>query len=417
MSGEKCNAGLYRNKTSRKRDKHMTYEISNKMSTIKGSAIREIFKYAQDPEVISLAGGNPNPELFPNKELAEIALEMLTEKPVLSLQYGVTEGYTPLREAVKNRLKKVENIGGENDDLIIVSGGQQCIDLTAKLLLNEGDTVIVEEPSFIGALNAFRSFGAKLVGVPMDNDGINTEALEKAIESSQNVKIIYTIPTFQNPMGVTMSVEKRKTVYEIAKKHNIIIIEDNPYGELTFDGTKLPTIKSMDTEGIVVYSGSFSKILAPGLRIGFMCADKAIVQKAVIAKQVSDVHTPMITQLLAYEYMTRFDIDELIVKMRADYAHKCKTMLDAIEKYFPKDIMYTKPNGGLFIWCDLMHNADTLAISKKAIENKVVYVPGNTFMVDMNKQCSALRLNYSTMSDEKITEGIRRLGKLFNEII
>lgn len=395
----------------------MTYEISNKMSTIKGSAIREIFKYAQDPEVISLAGGNPNPELFPNKELAEIALEMLTEKPVLSLQYGVTEGYTPLREAVKSRLKKTENIGGENDDLIIVSGGQQCIDLTAKLLINEGDTVIVEEPSFIGALNAFRSFGAKLVGVPMDNDGINTEALEKAIETSQNVKIIYTIPTFQNPMGVTMSVEKRKKVYEIAKKHNIIIIEDNPYGELTFDGTKLPTIKSMDTDGIVVYSGSFSKILAPGLRIGFMCADKAIVQKAVIAKQVSDVHTPMITQLLAYEYLTRFDIDALIVKMRADYAHKCKTMLDAIEKYFPQDIMYTKPNGGLFIWCDLMHNVDTLAISKKAIENKVVYVPGNTFMVDMNKQCSALRLNYSTMSDEKIIEGIRRLGKLFNEII
>lgn len=395
----------------------MTYEISNKMSTIKGSAIREIFKYAQDPEVISLAGGNPNPELFPNKELAEIALEMLTEKPVLSLQYGVTEGYTPLREAVKSRLKKTENIGGENDDLIIVSGGQQCIDLTAKLLINEGDTVIVEEPSFIGALNAFRSFGAKLVGVPMDNDGINTESLEKAIETSQNVKIIYTIPTFQNPMGVTMSVEKRKAVYEIAKKHNIIIIEDNPYGELTFDGTKLPTIKSMDTDGIVVYSGSFSKILAPGLRIGFMCADKAIVQKAVIAKQVSDVHTPMITQLLAYEYLTRFDIDALIVKMRADYAHKCETMLDAIEKYFPKDIMYTKPNGGLFIWCDLMHNVDTLAISKKAIENKVVYVPGDTFMVDMNKQCSALRLNYSTMSDEKIIEGIRRLGKLFNEII
>ena len=285
------------------------------------------------------------------------------------------------------------------------------------MLVNEGDVVIVEEPSFIGAMNAFRSFGARLVGVPMDSDGMNIEALEKAIASNSNVKVIYTIPTFQNPMGVTMSLEKRKAVYEIAKKNNLIIIEDNPYGELTFDGTKLPTIKSMDTEGIVVYSGSFSKILAPGLRIGFMCADKSIVQKAVVAKQVSDVHTPMITQLLAYEYLKRYDIDSLIVKMRANYAHKCKTMLDAMEKYFPKDITYTHPGGGLFIWCDLMHGIDTLAISKKAIENKVVYVPGNTFMVDMNKPCSALRLNYSTMSDEKITEGIRRLGVLFNEIV
>ena len=395
----------------------MEYEVSKRMSDIKGSAIREIFKYAQDPEVISLAGGNPAPELFPNEELAQIAYELLMKQPVLSLQYGVTEGYTPLREAVKERIKRVENIGGANDELIIVSGGQQCIDLATKVLVNEGDVVIVEEPSFIGAMNAFRSFGARLVGVPMDSDGMNIEALEKAIASNSNVKVIYTIPTFQNPMGVTMSLEKRKAVYEIAKKNNLIIIEDNPYGELTFDGTKLPTIKSMDTEGIVVYSGSFSKILAPGLRIGFMCADKSIVQKAVVAKQVSDVHTPMITQLLAYEYLKRYDIDSLIVKMRANYAHKCKTMLDAMEKYFPKDITYTHPGGGLFIWCDLMHGIDTLAISKKAIENKVVYVPGNTFMVDMNKTCSALRLNYSTMSDEKITEGIRRLGVLFNEIV
>ena len=395
----------------------MEYEVSKRMSDIKGSAIREIFKYAQDPEVISLAGGNPAPELFPNEELAQIAYELLMKQPVLSLQYGVTEGYTPLREAVKERIKRVENIGGANDELIIVSGGQQCIDLATKVLVNEGDVVIVEEPSFIGAMNAFRSFGARLVGVPMDSDGMNIEALEKAIASNSNVKVIYTIPTFQNPMGVTMSLEKRKAVYEIAKKNNLIIIEDNPYGELTFDGTKLPTIKSMDTEGIVVYSGSFSKILAPGLRIGFMCADKSIVQKAVVAKQVSDVHTPMITQLLAYEYLKRYDIDSLIVKMRANYAHKCKTMLDAMEKYFPKDITYTHPGGGLIIWCDLMHGIDTLAISKKAIENKVVYVPGNTFMVDMNKPCSALRLNYSTMSDEKITEGIRRLGVLFNEIV
>ncbi len=395
----------------------MNFEVSDRMSGVKGSAIREIFKYAADPEVISLAGGNPAPELFPSEELSEIALEMLTKKPVLSLQYGVTEGYTPLREAVKERIKRVENIGREDDDLIIVSGGQQGIELATKVLVNEGDTVIVEEPSFIGALNAFRSYGAHLAGVPMDADGMNVDALEKVIAENKNVKIIYTIPTFQNPMGVTMSIEKRKALLEIARKNNIIIIEDNPYGELTFDGKKMPTIKSMDECGTVIYSGSYSKILAPGLRIGYAVADKSIIQKMVIAKQVSDVHTPMLTQLLADEYMRRHNIDELIVKMRANYAHKCKTMLDAMAEYFPKNITYTRPGGGLFIWCDLGHDVDTLAISKRAAENKVVYVPGNTFMVDMDKKCSSLRLNYSTMNDEKIREGIRRLGVLFNEVI
>ncbi len=394
----------------------MKYTISDRMSTLKGSAIREIFKYAADPEVISLAGGNPDPALFPGEKLAAIAEEMLREKPVLSLQYGITEGYGELRDAIKDRIKRIENIGTDNDELIVVSGGQQGIELTAKVLLNEGDTVIVEEPSFIGATNAFRSYGAHLVGVPMDGDGMNMEALEKAIGENKNVKLIYTIPTFQNPMGVTMSMEKRKQLYEIAKKNNVLILEDNPYGELTFDGTKTPTVKSMDTDGIVLYSGSFSKILAPGLRLGFLCANKELIQKIVIGKQVSDVHTPMLSQLLACEYMKRYSIDDAIKVMRTTYAHKCKTMLDAIDEFFPKSVKCIHPGGGLFIWCDLGGNVDTLALSKKAIEQKVVYVPGNTFMVDMDKPCSALRLNYSTMNDEKIVEGIRRLGKVFSSI-
>lgn len=395
----------------------MDYTISNRMSTLRGSAIREIFKYAADPAVISLAGGNPNPELFPNEALSDIAAEILREQPVTALQYGITEGYTPLREAIRERLARVENIGSENDDLIVVSGGQQGIELATKCLVNEGDTVIVELPSFIGATNAFRSYGAHLVGVPVKEDGMDLDALEKALAENDNVRFIYTIPTFQNPMGVTMSLEKRKKLYEIAKKNGVLILEDNPYGELTFNGVKTPTIKSMDTEGIVMYSGSFSKILAPGLRLGFMCAPRSIIQKMVIAKQISDVHTPMLPQLLATEYMKRYDLDALILKMRENYAHKCKTMLDAMEQYFPADVTYTRPGGGLFIWCDLGHGLDTFALSKKAIEQKVVYVPGNTFMVDMDQPTSTLRLNYSTMSDEKIVEGIRRLGIVFGEAL
>lgn len=395
----------------------MNYEISNKMKSLRGSAIREIFKYAADPEVISLAGGNPAPELFPNRELSDIAAELLREQPVLSLQYGITEGHMPLRNAIRERLRRLENINREGDELIVVSGGQQGIELSAKVLINEGDTVIVEEPSFIGATNAFRSYGAHLAGVPVMDDGMDLEALEKVISENKNVKLIYTIPTFQNPMGVTMSVEKRHKLYEIAKKHGILILEDNPYGELAFDGVRMPTIKSMDTDGIVLYSGSFSKILAPGLRLGFLLADSAVISKVVVAKQVSDVHTAMLPQLLATEYMKRFDLDAAIVGMRANYAHKCETMLKAIEQYFPADVKVTHPRGGLFIWCDLGHGINTLELSKKAIEKKVVYVPGNTFMVDMDKPCSALRLNYSTMTDDRITEGIRRLGIVFKEAI
>lgn len=395
----------------------MDYCFSERMSTMRGSAIREIFKFAADPQVISLAGGNPAPELFPNEELADIAAELLRTQPVLSLQYGVTEGYMPLREMVKARLQKTEHIGTDDDDVIIVSGGQQGIELSTKALINEGDAVIVEEPSFIGALNAFRSYNAQLVGVEMDEDGMNIEALERAAASHKNAKIIYTIPTFQNPMGATMSLEKRRAVYEVARKYNLIIIEDNPYGELTFDGVKLPTIKSMDTDGRVIYCGSFSKILAPGLRVGFLCANKAIVQKVVVGKQVSDVHTAMLPQLLASEYMARYDLDAAIVKMRANYAHKCSVMLGAIERYFPQDIFYTRPRGGLFIWCDLGHGIDTQALSSTCAANKVVYVPGCTFMVDMDAPRSTLRLNYSTMDDERIEEGISRLGKIFSEVI
>ncbi len=395
----------------------MEYTISNRMSSLRGSAIREIFKYAADPTVISLAGGNPAPELFPHEALADIAAEVLREQPVTALQYGITEGYVPLREAIKARLARVENIGREDDELIVVSGGQQGIELLTKCLVNEGDTVIVEQPSFIGATNAFRSYGARLVGVPVEQDGMDLDALERALAENENVRFIYTIPTFQNPMGVTMSVEKRKRLYEIAKRNGVLILEDNPYGELTFDGVKTPTVKSMDTDGIVMYSGSFSKILAPGLRLGFLCAPRAIIQKVVIAKQVSDVHTPMLPQLLATEYMKRYDLDALIAEMRKTYAHKCATMLNAMDEFFPADITYTRPGGGLFIWCDLGHGLDTLALSKEAIAEKVVYVPGNTFMVDMDERCSALRLNYSTMSDDKIVEGIRRLGKVFHKAL
>lgn len=394
----------------------MEFQVSNRMSGVKGSVIREIFKYTADPEVISLAGGNPAPELFPSAEFASIAQDVLTNQPVLALQYGITEGYAPLRESVRTLLRERESIGGENDDVLIVSGGQQGIDLSAKVLLNEGDTILVEEPSFVGALNAFRAYGANLVGIPPEEGGVDPEKVERAILTHPNVKAMYVIPTFQNPTGMTMSLEKRRALYEVACRHHILLIEDNPYGELTFDGTKLPTIKSMDTEGRVIYCGSFSKILAPALRVGFLCADRAVTSKITVAKQTNDVHTAMLTQLLAYEFLNRFDLDSLIARMRSVYAHRCNVMLDAIAAHFPESTVYTRPKGGLFVWCDLGEGMDTDLLAPIAAENKVVFVPGSAFMVDIDRHTSTMRLNYSTMSDERITEGVRRLGRLLSSL-
>lgn len=389
----------------------MNFKVSDRMSSLKGSAIREMFKKMADPEMISLAGGNPAAELFPNEEMAEIAEEILRTNPVGALQYGISEGNPALRKEIINMLKERENISCGLDEITIISGGQQAIEITSKILLNEGDAVIVEEPSFVGALNAFRSYGAKLVGVPMEDDGMNIESLKKAIKETPNVKLIYTIPNFQNPSAITMSLEKRKALYEIAKENNVFIIEDNPYGELTFDGEKLPTLKSMDADGVVIYCGSFSKVLAPGMRLGYIVAQKSFTEKVVLGKQVSDVHTALITQLIALEYLKRYDIAEHIEKIRALYKRKCGVMLDALDKYLPKTVTHTVPKGGLFVWCDAP-GIDTLKLSNECCDEKVLIVPGNNFAVDMEKENTGFRLNFSTMPDDLIIEGVKRLGRV-----
>ena len=395
----------------------MEFTISDRMSKMKGSAIREIFKVAGDPSYISLAGGNPAPELFPNKELAEIANNLLTENPVLSLQYGVTEGYVPLKEKIKEMLMEKENISFEGNDIMITSGGQQGIELITKALVNEGDTVVVEEPSFIGATNAFRSYNAKLVGVPVEKDGISPEALEKVIAENENIKILYVIPTFQNPSGETMSLEKRKAVLEIARKNNILVIEDNPNGELTFDGNKMPTIKSMDTGLNVAYSRSISKVIAPGLPVGYKVAPSELIAKIAVGKQISDVHTSILPQLMVYEFLTKYNLDDYIKENRKLYAHRCSVMIEAMKEHFPKQVTYTEPKGGLFIWCDMHGDYDTKEVAKECMKEKVVFVPGSTFMVDMEAKCSAFRLNFSTMTDERIKEGIKILGNVLKKIM
>lgn len=392
----------------------MEFTVSDRMSTLKGSAIREMFKAMADPTMISLAGGNPAAELFPSEELSAIAADILKNNPVGALQYGISEGNVALREKIIEFVKERENLDVALDEITIVSGGQQAIEITAKILLNEGDSVIVEAPSFVGGLNAFRSYGANLVGVDVESDGMNIDKLKEAIKNTPNVKLIYTIPNFQNPSGVTMSVEKRRAIYEIARDNGIFIIEDNPYGELTFDGVKLPTIKSMDEAGVVLYSGSFSKILAPGLRLGYLIAPKNFTEKAVLGKQVSDVHTPSLPQLLALEFLNKYDIVALIEKMRALYKKKCQTMINAMKEYLPEEITYTVPGGGLFVWCNAP-GIDTLKLSQDCVKEKVLIVPGNNFATDQSIVNNGFRLNFSTMPDDKIREGVRRLGEVLKK--
>lgn len=390
----------------------MEYIFSNRISSLKPSAIREILKATSQPGVIPFAAGNPSAEAFPIEEVREISKEIFENDPILALQYGITEGYEPLRKRILAYVKEKHNISREFDNVIITSGAQQVMDLVSKVFLNEGDTVICETPSFIGSLNCFRSYKAKLVGAPVESDGINVEKLEEALKNNSNVKFIYTIPNFQNPSGVTMSLEKRKALYELAKKYGVLILEDNPYGDLRVSGKDIPNIKSFDEDGIVIYSGSFSKILSPGLRVGFVVAHKDIVSKMTVGKQTSDVHTPIFNQLVVDRWMDKYDFEKHIEKIRAIYKSKLELMCSLIDENLGDFVKYVRPEGGLFVWCELPEDVDMLDFCKKAVEKKVAVVPGTAFTMDENDKTNCFRLNFSTPSDEMIVEGLKRLGEV-----
>ena len=394
----------------------MNYDFSDKVKDMQPSAIREIFKFLSDPNMISLAAGNPSAASFPIEKIRAISEQIFLTCPVEALQYSVTEGYAPLRAQVAQRLKERFSIGTDSDDVIITTGGQQGIDLTAKVLCNEGDTVICENPSFIGALNAFRSYNTKLVGVDVEPDGINVEMLEKALRENPRTKLIYLIPTFQNPSGVMMSYEKRRAVMALAEKYNTVILEDNPYGELRFDGEDVPTLKSMDTNGRVLYCSSFSKILSAGMRVGFVCGNRELIQKIVVVKQVNDVHTNIFFQMLASKFIEIYGLDEHIASIRALYRAKSSLMIGELEKNFGDTLTFVRPQGGLFIWCTLPEGYDSALFTRRALENMVAVVAGNTFSPDKDAVSRSFRLNYSTPSDEQIIEGVARLKKTFDSI-
>lgn len=395
----------------------MDYIFSDKVSSLQPSVIREILKFTSDPEVISLAAGNPAPEAFPVKEIAGITAGLLAENPINALQYSVTEGYTPLRDRLKERMKKAGCFDENSDELIITSGAQQANELACKVLLNEGDTLFCEAPSFIGSLNAFKSYNVNLVGVPMEEDGMKLDALEEALKTANKPKLIYIIPNFQNPTGLCTSLEKRKAIYELAKKYGVMILEDNPYGDIRFAGENIPSIKTMDKDSIVIYSRTFSKTLAPGLRVGYVSAPKPVIQKMVVCKQVSDVHTNIMAQMICDEYLKNYDMDAHLEEIRAVYRHKCGLMLDEIDKNFSRKITVTKPEGGLFIWATLPEGSDMMGFCNTAVQKyKVAVVPGTAFLIHETDRTSSFRLNFSTPTDEQLIKGCEILGKLSKEM-
>ena len=395
----------------------MNYKFSDKVSKLQASAIREILKFTSEPGVISFAAGNPSPEAFPKEKIAQLSAELLNDDPILALQYSITEGYTPLRDFLKDWMTSKNCFHSEFDDLIVTSGGQQANELSCKVLLNEGDTLLCESPSFIGSLNAFRSYNVNLVGVEMDDDGINLEKLENALKTEKNVKILYLIPNFQNPTGRTMSLEKRKAVYELACRYDFIILEDDPYGELRFAGEFLPAIKSFDKEGRVIYSSTFSKIISPGFRTGFVSAPSPIIQKMVVCKQVSDVHSNVWAQVISHRFMTSINHEEHFGKLREIYRKKCELMLGYIDNEFSKKITYVKPEGGLFIWCTLPDDCNMNAFCTQAVRDyKVAVVPGNSFSINTDEVSHSFRLNFSTPSDDQIKQGMEILSKMTKEL-
>ena len=382
---------------------------------MKASEIRELLKLTQKPEIISFAGGLPAPELFPTERYKEVAKTVMEEDGRKALQYGPTEGYEPLREEIVKRMKKVQ-VDIETSDVLVTSGSQQGLDFAAKVFINPGDKIICESPSYLGALNAFKAYEPDFIEIDTDDNGMIMEDLERALEENDDVKFIYVIPDFQNPSGKTWSYERRVKLVELANKHNVAIVEDNPYGELRFEGDFLPAVKHFDTEGRVIFLGTFSKIFCPGLRLGWTVASPEVLNKFILAKQGADLQSSTISQMELAKFLEIYDIDEHIEELKKVYRNRRDLMLNTMKEEFPESVTYTHPEGGLFTWVVLPENINARDLAKKAIAKNVAFVPGGSFFPN-NPRENTFRMNYSNMDEERIVEGIKRLGEVLREEI
>ncbi len=379
---------------------------------MRASDIREILKVTAQPEVISLAGGLPAPELFPVDEYRRAFEWVFESNGAQALQYGPSEGYRPLRTFVAERMSRF-GMNCAPDDILITNGSQQALDLIGKILLNPGDAVLVEKPTYMGALQAFNQYQPSYTVVPMDEDGMCVDEVERLIDRRGDggapIKFIYAIPNFQNPTGRSMSLERRQRLVEVASQYGVPVVEDDPYGELRYEGAHLPSLKSLDTTGSVIYLGTFSKILAPGFRLGWMLGSPEVMETLIHGKQPSDLHTGMAIQMATYEVAKDGFIDKHVEHIKVFYRERRDVMLQALAEHFPPDAHYTRPAGGLFVWAELPRSVDTRELLLDAIQDRVAFVPGQGFHPD-NSGTNTMRLNFSNVPPEQLREGVRRLG-------
>lgn len=389
----------------------MSVEFASIMSKLGASEIRELLKLTARKEVISFAGGLPAPELFPVEEFMAASKVVMSENGRDALQYSTTEGFPPLRKQIAERMNRKLKTTVGADDILVTNGSQQGLDFSGKVFLDPDDIVICESPSYLGAINAFKSYDPKFIEAPTDENGMIMEELEKILDANKNVKMIYVIPDFQNPTGRTWPLERRIKFMEIIKKHNIVAIEDNPYGELRFEGEMLPSLKSLDTEGLVVFLGTFSKTFAPGMRIGWVAASPEILEKYIIIKQSADLQCSTISQMELSKFIDMYDFDAHVDKIIKVYGERRNLMLESIKKYFPENISVTYPEGGLFMWVTLPEHCNTKELMVKCLEGNVAYVPGGSFYPNGGVD-NTFRLNYSNMDEERIVKGIQIMGDI-----
>ncbi len=387
----------------------MKIRFAERAANLRASEIREILKLTEMPEVISFAGGLPAPELFPVAEITQITAQVLATQGQAALQYSPTEGFPQLREIIAKERMIRARVTVAAEDILITAGSQQGIEFCGRLFLDKDDYVICESPTYLGAINAFNSCQPRYLEIPMDDEGMIISELEKTLAQHPEAKMIYTVPDFQNPTGRTMSVARRQQLAKLAARYQIPVVEDNPYGELRFEGDSYPAIKSFDNEGWVIYLGSFSKTFCPGYRIGWMCANPDILRKFVLMKQASDLQCSSIAQREIALYMQQYNLNEHISQIRQVYKQRRDLMLESIRKYFPATVKYTIPEGGLFTWVELKEGIDAARLLDEALQEKVAFVPGAPFFPNTHHR-NFLRLNYSNMQEERIVEGIRRLG-------
>lgn len=386
-------------------------QFSKRMDSLKASEIRDLLKLTEKPEMISFAGGMPAPELFPSEVIRTCMNSVLSRKPEKALQYACTEGYSPLREKIARRMetKFAAQVNGEQ--ILVTSGSQQGLDFTGRLFVDEGSVILCESPTYLAAINAFRVYMPRFVGMPTDSGGVRPDCLEKLLSENDSIRLIYVIPDFQNPTGNSWTMERRKAFMEVISRFDIPVLEDNPYGELRYEGERLPSLMSMDKKGQVIFTGTFSKILCPGFRLGWIAAQSSIIRKYALLKQGADLHTAMATQMCIDEILEQFDLEGHISKLQQVYRSRRDVMLEAISRYLPSSVHPSHPQGGMFLWLTLPNGMNARKLLEKSLRNNVAFVPGGSFFPNGGHE-NTLRLNYSYSSEETIVEGIRRLAEV-----